>query len=425
MRQAYIDVNETLTNVETDSRRSIPVRRESPGGDLAEIVSLLVRTVTVGTGSAPTRALPSRDPAPDVLGLSIPTVSGVPSTIAETLAATHTDAFVVVHEGELVSQWYAEPAAETSQHPLHSITKSFIGSLAGILIGEGRLAPEGYASTYVPELLNGGYASATVRDLLDMRTGGDYVENHDDPHNELAAMGEIVGWRERSGWDLPPSFRQYAAQVPRVAAQAGPFSYRSTDTEVLGWVIEVAAGLSLIQLLEDRLLGRLGLEANAEILVDPMGDPVASGGLSLVPRDLARFGLMLLDGGSVGSTQVVPTMFVKDTRLGQDDSLAAFQARIGERVGLTVEAAVAPSQATNGIYRNQFWVPAQGARQLLCLGVHGQAMLIDGDNDVVAVKLSNWPGAQSPSLFTDGLTCLMTAAESVGGRPNNHVQFLR
>ncbi len=180
MRQAYIDVNETLTNVVTDSHRSIPVRRES-GGAHAEIVSLLMRTVTVGTGSSPTRDLPSRDPAPDVLGLSIPTVSGVPSTIAETLAATHTDAFVVVHEGELVSQWYADPADETSQHPLHSITKSFIGSLAGILIDAGRLAPDAYASAYVPELLNGGYASATVRDLLDMRTGGDYVENHDDP----------------------------------------------------------------------------------------------------------------------------------------------------------------------------------------------------------------------------------------------------
>ncbi len=173
------------------------------------------------------------------------------------------------------------------------------------------------------------------------------------------------------------------------------------------------------------MLGRLGLEAAAELLVDPVGDPLASGGLSLVPRDLARFGLMLLDGGSVGSAQVVPTMFVKDTRVGQEDSIAAFQARMGERVGLTVEASVRPEQATNGIYRNQFWVPAQGARQLLCLGVHGQAMLIDGDNDVVAVKLSNWPGPQSPSLFTDGLTCLMTAAESVGGRPNNHVQFLR
>ncbi len=63
--------------------------------------------------------------------------------------------------------------------------------------------------------------------------------------NELAAMGEIVGWRERSGWDLPDSFRQYAAHVPRVAAQAGPFSYRSTDTEVLGWVLEAAAGVPL------------------------------------------------------------------------------------------------------------------------------------------------------------------------------------
>jgi CubicO group peptidase (beta-lactamase class C family) len=384
-----------------------------------------MRTVTVGTGSSPTRTLRLRENMIDVLQLSIPTVSGLPSTIGETLAATHADAFVVLHEGEIACEWYAEPSDSTSPHALHSITKSFIGSLAGIIAEQGLLETDAYAATYVPELAVGGYATATVRDLLDMRTGGDYVENHDDPTNELAAMGEIVGWRARSGWDLPDSFRTYAANVARVALHAGPFSYRSTDTEVLGWVLEAAAEVPLAALLEERLLGHLGLEADAELLVDPVGDPVVSGGLSLVPRDLARFGQMLLDGGSVGSTQVVPTMFVKDTRIGQEDSAAAFQARVGERVGLSVESAVRPEQATNGIYRNQFWVPAQGARQLLCLGVHGQAVLIDGDNDVVAVKLSNWPEPQSPSLFTDGLTCLMTAAESLGGRPNNHVQFLR
>lgn len=384
-----------------------------------------MRTVTVATGSSPTRELWSHANPVDVLALSIPTVSGVPSTIAETLSATHADAFVVLHEGRIACEWYADAVAETSAHPLHSITKSFIGSLAGIVADAGLLDLEAPASTYVPQLADGGYAPATVRDLLDMRTGGDYVESHDDPRNELAAMGEIVGWRQPSGWELPDSFREYAAHLSRVALHAGPFSYRSTDTEVLGWVLEAAAGVPLAALMEQRLLAHLGLEGDVELLVDPVGDPVVSGGLSMVPRDLARFGQMLLDGGSVGSTQVVPTMFVKDTRVGQTDSISAFQARVGERVGLSVEAAVRPEQATNGIYRNQFWVPAQGARQLLCLGVHGQAVLIDGDNDVVAVKLSNWPSPQSPSLFTDGLTCLMSSAESLGGRPNNHVQFLR
>ncbi len=256
-----------------------------------------------------------------------------------------------------------------------------------------------------------------------MRTGGDYVEDHDDPTNELAAMGEIVGWLPRSGWDLPQSLREYAAHIGRIAVIDGPFSYRSTDTEVLAWVIEAAAGVPLATLLNERLLVPLGIEAEGELIVDAVGDPVASGGLSLIPRDVARFGQMILDGGSVGMDQVVPTMFIKDTRLGQSDSVEAFRARVGERIGPAPGGTGASPRG--GIYRNQFWVPVQGGRQLLCLGVHGQVVLIDSENDVVAVKLSSWPMPQSPELFTDGLTCLMAAAEALGGRPNNDIAFSR
>jgi CubicO group peptidase (beta-lactamase class C family) len=381
-----------------------------------------MRTVAIGRRSAPVRSLDYRDPGFDLLRLHTDTVAGTAATIADTLAATHGDAFVVLHEGAVVCEWYADPRDETRPHALHSVTKSYVGALAGIMADEGALDVDTLAAAYVPELRVGGYAPARVRDLLDMRTGGDYVEDHDDPDGELAAMGEIVGWRDPTGRDLPRSVRAYAAEVPRVAQPGGAFSYRSTDTEVLAWVLEAVAGESVAELLAGRLLAPLGIEADGELIVDPAGDPVASGGLSLIPRDVARFGQMLLDGGSVGSTQVVPTMWVKDTRSGETDSSAAFLARVGERLGSHFGAPAIPSQ---GIYRNQFWVPVQGGRQLLCLGVHGQAVLIDSDNDVVAVKLSSWPTPQSPALFTDGLTCLAVAAEALGGRPNSAIQFLR
>lgn len=383
-----------------------------------------MRTVDVGIASAAhTRVLKRRDSGIDLLGLNVLSVSGEAASVTDTLQATHGDAFVILHEGDLVCEWYADPTDETTPHPLHSVTKSFVGCLAGILADDGRLEPEALAAAYVPELLEGGYAAARVQGLLDMRTGGSYIEDHDDPRNELAAMGEIVGWLPRSDWELPESLRQYAAHVSRTAEPDGPFSYRSTDTEVLAWVIEVAAGVPLATLLDQQLLGPLGLESAGKLTVDPVGDPVASGGLSLIPRDVARFGQMILDGGSVGMRQVVPTMFLKDTRLGQHDSVEAFQARVGERLG------PAPGgkgvHPRGGIYRNQFWVPLRGGRQLLCLGVHGQVVLIDSENDTVAVKLSSWPKPQSPELFTDGLTCLMAAAEALGGRPSNDTHFLR
>lgn len=384
-----------------------------------------MRTVPIGSGDAPIRELQRRDSGIDILGLSVRTVSGEPATVAETLRATYADALVVMHEGDLVFEWYAEPGSETAPHPLHSVTKSFIGSLAGILAEDGVLDPEALAADYVPALLEGGYAPVRVRDLLDMRTGGDYVEDHDDLTNELAAMGEIVGWLPRSGWDLPESLREYAAHVERVAVPNGAFSYRSTDTEVLAWVIEAASGVPVSSLLAQRLLMPLGIEAAGDMTVDPVGDPVASGGLSLVPRDVARFGQMILDGGSVGTRQVVPTMFLKDTRTGAEDSIAAFHARLGELMGPAGAAVGEVNTNAQGIYRNQFWVPIRGGRELLCLGVYGQMVLIDNENDVVAAKLSSWPTPQNPELFTDGLSCLTTAADALGGRSARETHVLK
>ena len=69
------------------------------------------------------------------------------------------------------------------------------------------------------------------------------------------------------------------------------------------------------------------------------------------------------------------------------------------------------------IYRNQFWVLEQGGRQLLGIGIHGQLLYLDSDNDTVVVKLSSWPRPRDPDAFTVGLECAMVAAEHLGGRP--------
>lgn len=379
----------------------------------------MVQGTLIGRGLAAVRSLLPSDRPLDLSSLVVATVGGAARPALEVLADTHTSALVVLHEGRVAAEWYAAPELEETALPLHSVTKSWIGTLAGQLLDDGLLAAEELARAYVPELAHGGYHGVRVRDLLDMRTGGDYVEVHGVPGSELSIMGSIAGWEATPPPAGERSLRAYAATISREAQPGGPFSYRSLDTEALAWVLERASGRPLVDLLGERLFGAIGPEADAEMVLDGVGDPVASGGMSLRARDLARFGQMLLDGGSVGSRQVVPSLFLKDTRMGAPDSVEAFLARAGERPG-----AVAPSPA-EGMYRNQFWVPRRGGRQLIALGVHGQALVLDGANQVVAVKLSQWPEPQSPPLFTDGMTMLSAAAEALGGEPQDNREILR
>lgn len=127
-----------------------------------------------------------------------------------------------------------------------------------------------------------------------------------------------------------------------------------------------------------------------------------------MPRDVLRFGWMLLDGGAVDDRQVVPSRFLRDTFTGQDDSVEAFHARLAPELGPDAPA------PRNGMYRNQFWVLERGRRELLCLGVYGQMVAVDGPNRLVVVKLSSWPVPQDGRLFTDGMACLDAVRQALG-----------
>ncbi len=382
------------------------------------------RRVPVDTGQAYTdradavpglpgqaRALPERPER--VLDLMVRRVDGSLVTIAECLARTYTDAFVVVHDGAIVAQWYATERDVSGAHALMSITKSIVGCATGALVGKGMLDPEALATAYVPELGYGGYAGATVRDLLDMRTGGPgYHEDYDDPDSEIAWLSRAVEapWPGVPGAPAP-LLRDLVATAQTRAGEARSFCYRSLDTEALGWVVERAGGRPVLDALGS-VLQPLGLEGPASICIDAAGVPQCSGSLALTARDAARFGLMLLHGGSVGAAQVVPAAFVKDTRIGASDSERALQARVGQVLG-------SGTGMRTGFYRNQFWVPERGSRTLLCLGIHGQLVYVDSRHDTVVVKLSSWPQPQDPALFTDGLTCAQAIARQLGATDPN------
>jgi CubicO group peptidase (beta-lactamase class C family) len=331
--------------------------------------------------------------------------------LADVLEETHTDAFVALHEGAIVLEWYGEERAERDLHPIMSITKSLVGCVAGVLMGRGELDPTLPVTAYVPELAGSGYASATVRDVLDMRTSVDYREVQAEGPSGLAVMGQVCGWLPRTLPDAPGSLRSFLRGLPPHAGPQAGFVYRSADTEVLAWVVERAAGVPLQRLFET-LLTAVGAEAPGALSVDPDGVALASGGLSLRPRDLARLGQLILDGGAVGSEQVLPTAFIRDTRTGDPGSQEAFRSYVSTQLG-----DLAPRQV-DAFYRNQFWVLSRG-RRLLGLGVHGQMLLVDWENAAVVVKLSGWPDPRDPRAFGDSLSAVESTARALGGEESH------
>ena len=90
-----------------------------------------------------------------------------------------------------------------------SVSKSIVGILVGRVWRVGVLNIEGQVTAYVPELEQSGYRGATVRQLLDMRSGIEFSEDYLDPDAEVRVLEQAVGWAARRSADVPRTLREF------------------------------------------------------------------------------------------------------------------------------------------------------------------------------------------------------------------------
>ena len=338
----------------------------------------LFPTATISRGSGPVADLPAH-PSP-LADLHVTLQDGSASVVGGVMDATDTDGWIVVHEGRLLVEEYPRGMSPDACHLLMSVSKSLVGVVAGALVSAGTLDLDQPLSNYVPAFAATGYAGATVRHLLDMRSGIAFSEDYLDPRAEVRLLEQAIGWAPRVDPAVPATMYDFLLTLRQKSPHGGPFEYRSAETDVLGWVCEAAAGVRMPELMSQLLWTRLGAEFDANIGVDSAGAGMFDGGISATLRDLARFGSMILrDGTSLTGQQIVPASWVHDTVTGSADSREAFA------------AGPVDNGMPGGMYRNQFWIPYPSGAVVLSLGIHGQMIYVNRPARVVAAKLSSWP----------------------------------
>ena len=181
----------------------------------------------------------------DLGGLEIE-LDGGRYDLAGFLAETDTDGMIVLREGRVVLEYYGSGMDAATPHFLASVTKSVLGLVAGVLAGRGVLATDRPVTYWIPEVAETAWAGATLRDLLDMRAGILFDEDY------LATSGAIIEYRKAQGWDPlapgeePSDLRTWFRSLTEPdGPHGGAFHYVSPNTDLLGWVIERAAGQTL------------------------------------------------------------------------------------------------------------------------------------------------------------------------------------
>jgi len=350
----------------------------------------------------------------DLADVVVPGVDGGSTTVGAVIGTTYTDGFLVMHDGRVIAEEYPAGMAPDALHLVMSVTKSLVGSVAGVLVDQGVLDPAARLTTYVPALAVSGYAGATVRHVLDMRSGIAFSEDYLNPAADIHRLEQCIGWSPRRDPSALASMYDFLLTLIQGSPHGGPFAYRSCETDVLGWVCEQATGVRMPELMSDLLWSRLGVEHDADISIDSAGAAVHDGGLSTTMRDLARFGQMLVDEGrSMTGERVLPAWWISDSLAGDPDSRQAFA------------SSPTDTRMPGGMYRNQFWLPHADRDILLCLGIHGQLVYVNPAARLVGVKLSSWPTSQDPAMLSATLQAFdavaarvaTSAAGQIGSKP--------
>jgi len=327
----------------------------------------IVPTARIRRGTAVRDLAPA--PAAGLLDLAFAS-HGTERTVRAYLEESFTDAYVVLHDGRLVLEWLRPGVQDDEPHIVMSVSKSITALLAGALAGVGLLDPEAPVTRYIPEADGSAFGDATVRHLLDMTTAPAFVEDYT-PGEDVRKYRQSTGWYPAENG--APGLHEYLLSIRKAADHGRRFHYVSPNTDMLGWVCERAADLPYADAMSQYIWAPLGAESDADVSVDRFGAMRAAGGISIVPRDLARVGLLVADDG----LGIVPADYIRDLREGGDQAMWAN----GEWAEFL----------PGGAYRSCFYQPRVEPGVAVGIGIFGQHLYADPVRRVVVVKQSSWP----------------------------------
>ena len=212
-----------------------------------------------------------------------------------------TRAVIVLYDGKIVGEKYADGFSQNSRLQGWSMTKSVISALTGILAFQGKLNID--SSAPVPEWSDptDPRHEITVRNLLQQSSGLNFLEDY------TKASDATIMLYEKANMGL-------FTALHKLKQEPGNFFYYSSgNTNILSRMIRQIVGDSAYYSFPySQLFSRLGMES-ATMETDASGNFVGSSYMYATARDWARFGLLYANDGIWEGERILPEGWVKKT----------------------------------------------------------------------------------------------------------------
>ncbi len=287
---------------------------------------------------------------------------GAPQTVDGYMAGEHVSAVIVLQDGRVRLEKYGLDYGPQGRWTSFSVAKSFTSTLVGAAIRDGYIkSVEDPIVRYLPELKGSAYDGVSIRQVLTMTSGVKWTEDYTDANSDVVKSGAA---------QAPPGqdpVLYYMSRLPREAAPGTKWVYKTGETNLIGVLVTHATRKTLADYLSEKVWRPYGMEQDAAWITAANGQEFGGFGLSVAPRDYARMGQFILEGGH----GVLPA--------GWSDKAFTKQADIG-----------APGQG----YGYQWWTHDDGTYD--ARGIFGQMIHIDPKRRLVVVINGDWPTAIGP-----------------------------
>ena len=269
-----------------------------------------------------------------------------------------TVAYVVIKNDSIIFEEYWNGYSADSSSNSFSMAKSWISTLVGIAIKEGKIESINQkACDFLPEFCEGDNSKITIKHLLTMSSGLDWGEDYHDPLGQTAEAY------------FAPNLKKQMMRLKAVEPPGEIFKYHSSCSQLLAFIVESATGQSVNEYTSEKLWKPMGAKHPALWNTDTKrGDEKAFCCINSNARDFARLGKLYMNQGNWNGTQLLDSNYVKEAT--------------------SVSNLLDEDENKNVNYGYQFWIAnRKGLDVYYTRGLWGQYVICIPEKDMIIVRL--------------------------------------
>jgi len=265
---------------------------------------------------------------------------------------------VLIKDGYIVEEKYADGFDQNSFGTSWSTAKSFYAALIGISLDKGEIKSlDEPVGNYIDSYNDDGKSEITIRQILNMTSGLEF------PSHEH----EMMFFEE--------DHLEYALNVGVESTPGEKFQYNNVNSMLMGEILKNATGKTAKELIEERIFSKIGIQ-NYTAWVDSAGNTLTYCCLDMSARDYSKFGLLFSRDGRWNDNQIISEDYV-------EESLQLYW-------GKTPSMGWSHSD-TRG-YSLQWWISKYDdeAKIYNTSGKFGQFVFIDKERDIIFTRITKY-----------------------------------